>query len=802
MSDGISLAPGWPGITPRWTSSNKSGVGTSLSPFSHVTFTLSHGILNEIYYPQSDLACTRDMGLLIVDGQNYFSEEKRHCSFTVNLMREGVPAYHLVNTSLDGEYVIEKECIGDPWRDVVLQHIRFRPLRRAIKDFTLLALLAPHIANRGMGNTAWVGDYKGTPMLFAERNEIALAMACSLPFTKRSVGFVGYSDGWQDADQHKKMTWEYQRAEDGNVAMTGEIVPDACDGEFTIAIGFGRNHTEAALRALSSIQSDFDNLRDIYVRQWEDWFNSHEQTGSRAGKEEMSKLSLAVSRIHSDKIACGASIASLSVPWGQNRGDDDLGGYHLVWVRDLIETVCGMLAAGVREDVRLALEYLRATQEKDGFWPQNMWLDGRSFWTGIQMDEIGLPILLLELARREHAIREEDVEAYLQMVHHAASFIVRNGPVTQQDRWEEDAGYSPSTLAVEIAALLVAAEYLERMNRPDDAKYLRETADCWNQNIERWCYVKNTGFAQKVGVDGYYVRIAPPDVGEAASPHSGYVPIKNRPPGQSMIPAEDIVSTDALALVRFGLRDAHDPRIVNTVKVIDHLLKVNTQNGPCWYRYNGDGYGEHEDGSAFDGTGTGRLWPLLTGERGHYELEAGNVEEATRLLDAMEKFTSDVGLIPEQIWDTDDLPERELFFGRPSGSAMPLVWAHSEHIRLTRSISDGTTFDMPAHTVDRYRRHQTKASFACWRFNNKLRTMNPGLKLRVELLASARVRWSLDDWATTSETDTTATSLGIHYCDLPADALQEGQMVRFTIYWQEPAKWEERNYDIKIEQDG
>ncbi len=187
-----------PGIPPRWTSSAKSGVGTALSAASRVWFTLSHGILNEVYYPRVDQACTRDMGLLVTDGQDFFSEEKRHANHEVEYLAEGVPAYRLINTCRQGRYRIEKEVLTDPERDVVLQHTRFVPLEGALSDYHLYVLLAPHLANHGSGNTAWLGDYKGVPMLFAQRAGTALALASSAPWLKRSAGFVGESDGWQD----------------------------------------------------------------------------------------------------------------------------------------------------------------------------------------------------------------------------------------------------------------------------------------------------------------------------------------------------------------------------------------------------------------------------------------------------------------------------------------------------------------------------------------------------------------------------------------------------------------------------
>ncbi len=270
MTDSIH-APGWPGIPARWTSSAKSGVGTSLSPASRVWFTISHGILNEIYYPRVDQACTRDLGLIITDGKDFFSEEKRHAASTVTYPVDGVPAYHLVNASGDGRYRIEKDVIADPRRDVVLQQTRFIALQGKMDDYHLYVLLAPHLGNHGAGNTAWVGDYKGVPMLFAERNGNALALACSAPWLKRSVGFVGVSDAWQDLMRHKFMSWEYTRAENGNVALAGEIDIAAANGTFLLALGFGSDSNEAGYRALASLYDGFESAQSLYTSEWQAW---------------------------------------------------------------------------------------------------------------------------------------------------------------------------------------------------------------------------------------------------------------------------------------------------------------------------------------------------------------------------------------------------------------------------------------------------------------------------------------------------------------------------------------------------
>ncbi|MBI3951153.1 MAG: glucan 1,4-alpha-glucosidase [Acidobacteria bacterium] len=800
MEQNQKYAPGWPGIPPRWTSSAKSGVGTALTHTSRVWFTLSHGILNEIYYPRVDHACTRDLGLIVTDGHSFFSEEKRHTQHQVAYLAEGVPAYRLFNTCAQGRYQIEKEIFASPQRDAVLQRIRFAALEGSLEDYHLYVLLASHLSNCGSGNTAWVGDYKGVPMLFAERNGYALALACSVPWVRRSVGFVGVSDGWQDLMQHKQMIWTYSRAENGNVALTGEVDLRSSGGTFVLALGFGISPAEAGHRALASLLDDFQAAKAEYIRQWQNW--QHQLFSLKAvesSQRDLYRISAAVLRTHEAKRFVGGIIASLSIPWGFAKGDEDLGGYHLVWPRDLVETVGGLLAAGARGDARRVLHYLQVTQEADGYWPQNMWLDGTPYWNGVQMDETALPILLVDQARREGALNADDLTRFWPMVRRAAGYLVRNGPVTQQDRWEMDPGYSPFTLAAQIAALLAAADLADLGSEPRIATYLRETADTWNASIEQWTYVTDTELDHRLGIEGHYVRIAPPEKAEAASPREGFVPIKGRPPEQSRGPAAYIVGPDALALVRFGLRAPDDPRIVNTVKAIDELLRVETPFGPAWRRYVEDLYGEHEDGRPFDGTGIGRAWPLLTGERAHYELAAGWQEEAEKLLRVMESFANEGGMIPEQIWDAPDNPEQELFFGRPSGSAMPLVWAHAEYVKLRRSLSEGRVFDMPPQPVQRYLVEKIGSPYAIWRFNHKCRTIPVGQSLRLETLAPAVVHWSNDDWHTIHDTETRDTGLGVHLADLPTKALPTGEKINFTFYWPKAGRWENVDFVVIAE---
>ena len=791
-----TTAPGAPGGKSRWTSSAKCGVGTSVNAQSQIWFTLSHGIVNEVYYPRLDQANTRDLGLIVTDGKDFFSEEKRHTNSVSRIIKPGVPAYQFTNTCNHKRYRITKTIFTDPRRPCLLQRVRFEALSGDLKDYQLFALLAPHLANQGAGNDGWLGDYKGFPMLFAQRDGTALALACSIPWRAGSCGFVGTSDGWQDLQANKRLTQHFGKASNGNIALTGEIDLAAAKGEFVLALAFGRDPDEASQHTRASLLEPFEELKKEFDDGWEQFQNGCTNLSMAAeGEPDFYRTSTAVMKIHLSKHFVGGAIASLSIPWGFSKGDNDLGGYHLVWPRDQVESAGALLACGDVAGARDILRYLLPTQEADGHWPQNMWLDGSSYWKGVQLDEAAFPILLADALRRAKAL--DGIQAWPE-IRRAVTYIVRNGPVTLQDRWEEDGGYSPFTLAVVIAGLLAAADFADEAKEKNVATYLRETADAWNSQIDRWTYVTATPLAKKLNVDGYYVRIAPPDSADAASPSQGFVPIKNRPISDPKMTMSQVISPDALALVRFGLRAADDPKIVNTVKAIDEMLKTESATGPLWHRYNDDGYGEHEDGSPFDGTGIGRGWPLLGGERAHYELAAGRSKEADRLRKVMEAQAGPGRFFPEQVWDAADIPSRELFNGRPSGSAMPLVWAHAEYIKLVRSLRDGHVFDLPPQTVKRYLTEKTVSSRVIWRFHHKIRSLPAGKTLRIETLASAIIHWSADEWKTVQDVKTRDIGLGIHFVDLLTQSLPEGKQIKFTFYWPEADRWEGSDFTVCV----
>jgi glucoamylase len=398
---------------------------------------------------------------------------------------------------------------------------------------------------------------------------------------------------------------------------------------------------------------------------------------------------------------------------------------------------------------------------------------------------------------REKALQDFDPIGFVRK---AAAFLIRNGPVTQQERWEEASGYSPSTLASNIAALIGASVLFHDHGDHETATFIEEYADYLESHIEDWTVTKTGSLV--AGVASYYMRILPETVGQrhpAEDKESRVLHLKNKAEGQqSDFPARNIVDGGFLELVRYGIRRADDPVILATLKVIDSVLKTETPAGPTWHRYNYDGYGQQSDGGPFTSSGIGRVWPLLTGERGHYELAAGR---STKLfLATMEHLASKTGLIPEQSWDEPDLPKAFMWFGQPTGSAMPLMWAHAENVKLLRSTKDGKVYDLVPEVADRYLEPGTdsRKRLEVWKENRQVRFMRKGENLRVQGHALFALRWSSDGWKTVQNTTSMRNALDIDYVDLSTSQLEAGAQVCFTFLWTDSHQWEKENFTIVI----
>jgi glucoamylase len=785
-------APGAPGIAPRWTSSAKDGLGTAYHTSSRLWFTLSHGIVNEVYYPHVDTPNTRDLQFLITDGETFCHEERRDLDHRTEMPEQNVLLYRLTNSDREGRYRIVKEIIGEPHSSVLLMHMRLEILEPKLRGkLRLYALLAPHLKGTGQNNSARWRDTGGRKFFQAAHEDVHMVFGCSPDFTRRSVGYVGYSDGWQDLMGNFKMDWEFEQARKGNIALTGEI--DLSHGlEFIIAVAFGRSAQSASTQLLQALATPFAQQREKYVSQWQRTRSESDLSAHTKDGAHLVRLSQCVLLAHEDKTFPGAFVASLSIPWGETKDDSDRGGYHLVWTRDMVQTATALLACGRTESPLRALIWLACVQEADGSLPQNSSITGKPYWKGIQLDEVAVPILLAWRLQQASALRQFDPWT---LVSRAAAYLMLHGPVTAQERWEENAGYSPSTLAAIIAGLACAAEIARDRKEKATADFLLAYADWLSSHLEAWTVTDRGELLP--GKPRHYVRITPAIPQQAdgtADPNTAIIQIAN---GGGQHHARNIVGGDFLQLVRLGVRAADDPLIVDSLMVIDHVLKHGLPQGPCWRRYNHDGYGQKDDGSAFDGTGVGRSWPILTGERGHYELAAGR--DPMPFIGALEKFTNLGGMLPEQLWDADDLPGRHMKFGGPTGSAMPLCWAHAEYISLVRSAHDGVCFDRVEPAFQRYVVHPVSSRLEIWTFHHPLRRMAQGKILRLIVAADARIVWSADGWANTHQTDAAEIgALKVWFADLPTKDCQDSSVIEFTFFWKEAQHWEGRNYSVAV----
>jgi glucoamylase len=439
-----------------------------------------------------------------------------------------------------------------------------------------------------------------------------------------------------------------------------------------------------------------------------------------------------------------------------------------------------------------SLIWLACLQSEDGDVPQNSWINGDAYWHGKQLDEVALPVLLAWRLRRANALGLFDP---WPLVFRALRYLVLNGPVTGQERWEENSGYSPSTLAAMVGAALCAADFAR--DRSDESsnrtvEFLLDYADWLSAHIEEWTVTTRGELVP--GKSRHYIRITPADPSQPTQipdPDTATIQIAN---GGGLHPARNVVSTEFLDLVRYGVRDALDPIIVDSIAVIDKVLKYDLPQGPSWRRYNHDGYGPKEDGGAFNGTGIGRCWPLLGGERGHYELAAGR--DPAPYIRALEQFANQGGMLPEQVWDEADLPEGHMIRGEQAGSAMPLCWAHAEYIMLLRSRKDGVVYDCLPHVKERYSKNKTPNRVEIWTLAHQPPTIPAGKTLRLIFSEPALVHWSFDNWKTTTDTETQPVSIGCFFADLPANDLRSGSRITFTFRAAE--KWIDQNFFLTI----
>ncbi|WP_198680526.1 glycoside hydrolase family 15 protein [Lentzea terrae] len=436
-------------------------------------------------------------------------------------------------------------------------------------------------------------------------------------------------------------------------------------GTFTVSFGPGQDR-------------GFREVAREYAQGWHTYLDGLKRP--KSADRRLYDMSVMVLAATEDKTNPGASIASPSFPWAfgfDRQLAPELGPYALVWPRDLYHVSTAMIAAGDRGFAQRALDFmLQKQQQPDGHLPQNTRVDGTPVWTKVQLDQTAAPLLLAW-----HLDRTD--KSTVDSLRRSADYLLSypNSPFSEQERWENQDGYSPATIASAIAGLVCFADLLQR-NGENAEKYLT-AADEWQRKVESWTATSTGPYEPKP----YYLRVT-----KDGQPDNGtkYNLGDNNP---TDIDQRAVVDPSFLELTRLGVKRADDPVVRNTVRVVDQQLKEQGY----WHRFTQDGYGETADGRPWNinwptPTRTyGRLWPLLTGERGEYELLLGQKAGAAKRLNEIAKTANSGRMLPEQVWD-----------GRGTTSATPLAWTHAQYVRLAWSLDRGTPVERPSVVVQRY----------------------------------------------------------------------------------------------------
>ncbi len=720
-------APGGPGASSNWTPSNNTILGTAATTgtTSDVWFTGYNGIIGEVFYPTADTANTTDLQFLVGDsGHTWVDEEKVATTSTATLYNAHSLAWTVTNTATSGKYKITKTIYTDPTRNSLIQQVTFTALTGTLANYLLYALYNPSMQNAGNSNTSSTQTYSGRTMLVTtdSSGNYASALAASIPYQSgmTSSGFVGVNDGWTDLKGTSNcgsgtcpdytMNYTYSAANSGNTAQTGLL--DLSDGgtintstatseTFDLVLSFGQGSgssasmTSAESTLAGTLGDTFSTMLSTYVSGWNTFDNglkSPPAVGStqaiQQARQQEYYLSANVLKASQDK-QTGTFVAGLGTPWGDTNGDGD-DGYHLVWERDMYEFSSALIVAGDTADPTRAVEWAFDTQqESDGHFPQNSFVNGTPYWTGIQMDEQAFPIMLAW----KLGITDSADFAHIKS---AANYIVNHGPSTGEERWEENGGYSPSTIAAEIAGLVCAADIARVNGDTADETTWDNTADYWQGMVQNWTFTTNGSLD---GKSDYFVRISPD-----GSPNDGSnITIANQGGTYNQ---NAVVDAGFLELVRQGVFPANSPYVTLSLPVIDSTISETINGNQYWYRYNHDGYGENSSGANYaDVAGdTGRLWPILSGERGIYTIATGGSGDAA--LTALTASENGSGMIPEQVWD--NAAPSGYTPGTPTKSMDPLNWAMGEFITLLFSASTDTVADQPSIVYNRYVAHAFK----------------------------------------------------------------------------------------------
>jgi glucoamylase len=715
------------GSRANWLPANKTGFGTSYSTASNVWFTLQDGRLSEVYYPRLDTPSVRNLDFVVTDGQSfavqvqdastsltrlanpdYGRRKELHAWFKTEEVADSL-TYQIVNTDTAKRWRLTTTFVTDPSRPTLLIDVEFVSLDG--RPYQLYAIYQPQLNNpliEAPLNES--GVTKGGALLASdEQMQVASALVALPALTETSNGYLGTSDGWTELSQHYQLTAHDSSAPNGTVVQTGRLPVTGLRGSqhLTLALGFGLTESAAIVAANASLETGFDQISEEYVKGWDGYLNSLLEPPSSLFTHDQRQLyavSAMVLAASEDKTCRGAFIASPTMPWAFGTGLlNPSGVYHAVWSRDLYEVVTALIVDGDLGGARRGLDYLLNVQQKpDGSFPQNSKVDGIPVFPNLQLDEVADPIILA------YQLGRKDPITWSQHIKPAADFLVNfvssdrhHAPYTPQERWEEQSGYSPSSIASEIAGLVCAADVAQANGDLASAQLYLRTADSWQSQVEKWTVTQNGPY----GPLPYYLRLTKdgnPSAGTAYDLGNG---------GPSSIDQRAVADAGFLELVRLGIKPAYDLLIINSLQVIDAQAGPTTPHGLFWHRYTHDGYGEMSTGAPWALTQSatfmthGRWWPILTGERGEYDLAAHNAFGAEAHLIALSCSANAGDLLPEQVWDDQPpagVPMLASNFG--TSSATPLAWTHAQFIRLAFDIAAGRLLEQPSIVADRYLR--------------------------------------------------------------------------------------------------
>src|ERR1700716_1960047 len=741
----LTVAPGGPGALSHFDLARKDCLGTARNTSSKVWYTVANGVLSDVYYPTADNTNVETLQLVVTDGQTFTDLQTRDMTYTVQAPDARSLDCRVTSTAKSGRYRITTEYLTDPKRDTLLVRIAFEPQRGDNADYHVYLRYDPTINGNGGGGSGNGGGDSGlidtstghaVPVAFDTRTAseavnrsyavpVYSALDASRPFSQVSNGFAGVpSDGLAQLDASHALTSTNDTASNGNLVQTAQL-DLAEEGDVTVALGFGTTQVAAVSAATGSVRAGFDDVREAFDAGWHAYDAALIKPPAQMACTTRSQwrqlvneyyTSANVVKASEDKTFPGAIVASLASPWGQavSAGDPNnlyFGSYREVFARDLYEAWTALMVDGDVQTARAAATFLFDRQQlPDGSMPRNSLLNGRvapdSFNT--QLDEVSYPIVMA------YQLGMTDSALYQNHIRSAIDFLIAHGPSFGPERWEEQGGFSPSTIAAEVAGLVAGAAIADANGDTGTANVARGVADDWQRSLPGWAVTTNGPLASHP----YYIRLSKTGDPNAAISYG----VGN---GGPTLDQRSIIDQGFLEMVRLGLTPASDPTIVESLPVVDATIKSVTSTGAGFHRYNGDGYGDGAgDGHPWapSGKGTGHLWPALAGERGEYELATGNAAAGWQRLVAMLGGASGPGLIPEQVWELADLAAApfgtdptvaSIGFrnGGPAGSASPLTWSDGQYVRLMRDLSAGTVLEQPAVVANRYVvHHQGKTS--------------------------------------------------------------------------------------------